>query len=419
MAASAHKPILQTIRSSGLGGPSVVRGVGALIQVVVASVGAQTYGADGFSDYFVYFGWIKIVSAVGLLGLNYELLRCVAATPGSAGPLFRSAVRSGAARVVVATGLALTITAIATELTAQLAVIYAVGAIGSALVDLGAAMLKGLGRATLGLFIEFVLAPLAVLGALIGAQVVDTDIDIISGVHAGTVIGTGLLTLGWAFRTSSGDPPTVVVRAGLQLALMTTANVLLWSLPIVGSSWLDEPEVATFLAVNIRILSATTLLLHVLGAVYSKRFAAAAAVRDVQLLESERRRAQLLAAAGTTLVLVPILILRSSVLEVFGVGAGDAGDLLLIMAGGQILNGLSGLSAEFALMTNRPDIEALSAVVSLVVATLIVALSLVLDVWTGTSLALGYAGAVALRATISYVRCFLGIRSQGAGYLGR
>ena len=165
--------------------------------------------------------------------------------------------------------------------------------------------------------------------------------------------------------------------------------------------WLVSVDDVGEFAVAHKLVNVITTLLILLAAVYSPRFARAAAAARFDEARRLQRETQYLSLARFTPVWASLLILADPRAWLFSLGERDLLPFLLILGAGQLINAATGLCGVMLNMSGAPQLE--TRILS--ICTL---LTLVAAVGLGSArgalgIAAASAGGIALRNLASYV----------------
>ena len=189
-------------------------------------------------------------------------------------------------------------------------------------------------------------------------------------------------------------------REQLHFWLTGLLNIAFLQLPFLVMPWLVSVDDVGEFAVAHKLVNVITTLLILLAAVYSPRFARAAAAARFDEARRLLRETQYLSLALFTPVWVILLLLADPLAWLFSLGERDLLPFLLILGAGQLINAATGLCGVVLNMSGAPQLE--TRILS--ICTL---LTLVAAVGLGSArgalgIAAASAGGIALRNLASY-----------------
>lgn len=198
-----------------------------------------------------------------------------------------------------------------------------------------------------------------------------------------------------------GEAGPLGPREPLHFWLTGLLNIAFLQLPFLVMPWLVSVDDVGEFAVAHKLVNVITTLLILLAAVYSPRFARAAAAARFDEARRLLRETQYLSLALFTPVWVILLILADPLAWLFSLGERDLLPFLLILGAGQLINAATGLCGVMLNMSGAPQLE--TRILS--ICTL---LTLVAAVGLGSArgalgIAAASAGGIALRNLASYV----------------
>lgn len=289
--------------------------------------------------------------------------------------------------------------------------------------------LKALDKALLAVSVENAAVPLAILGACAALAWLDAGARaVLNALLVAAVLGAGAATLlllcavrhevlrdappqgpqGGARRAERaplkhralGEAGPLGPREPLHFWLTGLLNIAFLQLPFLVMPWLVSVDDVGEFAVAHKLVNVITTLLILLAAVYSPRFARAAAAARFDEARRLLRETQYLSLALFTPVWVILLILADPLAWLFSLGERDLLPFLLILGAGQLINAATGLCGVMLNMSGAPQLE--TRILS--ICTL---LTLVAAVGLGSArgalgIAAASAGGIALRNLASY-----------------
>lgn len=290
--------------------------------------------------------------------------------------------------------------------------------------------LKALDKALLAVSVENAAVPLAILGACAALAWLDAAARaVLNALLVAAVFGAGAATLlllcavrrevlrevlrdappqdGSRRAGRAPIKPRALGEAGplgprepLHFWLTGLLNIAFLQLPFLVMPWLVSVDDVGEFAVAHKLVNVITTLLILLAAVYSPRFARAAAAARFDEARRLLRETQYLSLALFTPVWVILLILADPLAWLFSLGERDLLPFLLILGAGQLINAATGLCGVVLNMSGAPQLE--TRILS--ICTL---LTLVAAVGLGSArgalgIAAASAGGIALRNLASY-----------------
>ena len=201
-------------------------------------------------------------------------------------------------------------------------------------------------------------------------------------------------------------------REPLHFWLTGLLNIAFLQLPFLVMPWLVSVDDVGEFAVAHKLVNVITTLLILLAAVYSPRFARAAAAARFDEARRLLRETQYLSLALFTPVWVILLILADPLAWLFSLGERDLLPVLLILGAGQLINAATGLCGVMLNMSGAPQLE--TRILS--ICTL---LTLVAAVGLGSArgalgIAAASAGGIALRNLASYAMALRHLKRSAA-----
>ena len=293
--------------------------------------------------------------------------------------------------------------------------------------------LKALDKALLAVSVENAAVPLAVLGACAALAWLDAGARaVLNALLVAAVFGAGAATLllrcavrREVRREVLRDAPPPVPQGGSRRArraplkhralgeagplgpreplhfwLTGLLNIAFLQLPFLVMPWLVSVDDVGEFAVAHKLVNVITTLLILLAAVYSPRFARAAAAARFDEARRLLRETQYLSLALFTPVWVILLILADPLAWLFSLGERDLLPFLLILGAGQLINAATGLCGVMLNMSGAPQLE--TRILSIcTLLTLVAALGLG-SARGALGIAAASAGGIALRNLASY-----------------
>ena len=201
-------------------------------------------------------------------------------------------------------------------------------------------------------------------------------------------------------------------REQLHFWLTGLLNIAFLQLPFLVMPWLVSVDDVGEFAVAHKLVNVITTLLILLAAVYSPRFARAAAAARFDEARRLLRETQYLSLALFTPVWVILLLLADPLAWLFSLGERDLLPVLLILGAGQLINAATGLCGVMLNMSGAPQLE--TRILS--ICTL---LTLVAAVGPGSArgalgIAAASAGGIALRNLASYAMALRHLKRSAA-----
>ena len=293
--------------------------------------------------------------------------------------------------------------------------------------------LKALDKALLAVSVENAAVPLAILGACAALAWLDAGARaVLNALLVAAVFGAGAATLllrcavrREVRREVLRDAPPPVPQGGSRRArraplkhralgeagplgpreplhfwLTGLLNIAFLQLPFLVMPWLVSVDDVGEFAVAHKLVNVITTLLILLAAVYSPRFARAAAAARFDEARRLLRETQYLSLALFTPVWVILLILADPLAWLFSLGERDLLPFLLILGAGQLINAATGLCGVMLNMSGAPQLE--TRILSIcTLLTLVAALGLG-SARGALGIAAASAGGIALRNLASY-----------------
>ena len=351
------------------------RGLSALAQLGLVALVGHSLGAAAVGLFFVYWSWSRVGTVILTLGLPAYFVRKAATTEPAA---FRSSFRGTTVRLltvgVVACGLVLA-ASVALRLPVLLTSAVCLSSLGFALVRLGAGSMSGLGHPGAGQSLEFGAIPATTVVLLLILRDISANELIL--VHAGVTLALGLTLV---YFVSAGRVPRrrlsndeqltddarlPTPRDVLNFSTLAFTDVAMLAIPVLLLSAFANDSAVGLFAVATRSVAFAMLILSSLGSYFAPRFAQAWHSGQLHYLFLLRRRAQALAIAIYSPALIVFLAWPSEVLSIFGADLSQGGTALRVLAIGQLVNAMVGLSGEYLVMTGHERFQVLASFASL------------------------------------------------------
>lgn len=334
---------------------SVLRVTGGLLQLGLTFLVARTLPTALAGAFFFEFAVVTIAGAVARLGSESSALREVAIawrTPAGSFTLERELY----SRFLLVTGLSLSFGVVylvlaelgATRVTVVEAAVVAASIVCSALVGLGAEVLKAMERPALALVVQNAVMPavsiLLVLGLapLYGASLLVTLVSVTVGFAAALAIAVVALVLAVRPRPWAGFPadiPSVlrghVLRAPVLMGGVVAPVVMQWAGSLILGVLASASAVAVY-TVAARLASVVGLLNSAAASVITPRMAV---LRDAGDARGFSRLVHIASLVISATSLAPILVLAGGaglVLSFFGEGYAQGSLVLQCLMLGQL-----------------------------------------------------------------------------------
>ena len=209
-----------------------------------------------------------------------------------------------------------------------------------------------------------------------------------------------------------GEAGPLGPREQLHFWLTGLLNIAFLQLPFLVMPWLVSVDDVGEFAVAHKLVNVITTLLILLAAVYSPRFARAAAAARFDEARRLLRETQYLSLALFTPVWVILLLLADPLAWLFSLGERDLLPFLLILGAGQLINAATGLGGVMLNMSGAPQLETR-------ILTICTLLTLVAAVGLGSArgalgIAAASAGGIALRNLASYAMALRHLKRSAA-----
>ena len=198
-----------------------------------------------------------------------------------------------------------------------------------------------------------------------------------------------------------GEAGPLGPREQLHFWLTGLLNIAFLQLPFLVMPWLVSVDDVGEFAVAHKLVNVITTLLILLAAVYSPRFARAAAAARFDEARRLLRETQYLSLALFTPVWVILLILADPLAWLFSLGERDLLPFLLILGAGQLINAATGLCGVMLNMSGAPQLE--TRILSICTLLTLVAAAGLGSARGALGIAAASAGGIALRNLASYV----------------
>ena len=209
-----------------------------------------------------------------------------------------------------------------------------------------------------------------------------------------------------------GEAGPLGPREQLHFWLTGLLNIAFLQLPFLVMPWLVSVDDVGEFAVAHKLVNVITTLLILLAAVYSPRFARAAAAARFDEARRLLRETQYLSLALFTPVWVILLILADPLAWLFSLSERDLLPFLLILGAGQLINAATGLCGVMLNMSGAPQLE--TRILSIcTLLTLIAALGLG-SARGALGIAAASAGGIALRNLASYAMALRHLERRAA-----
>ena len=209
-----------------------------------------------------------------------------------------------------------------------------------------------------------------------------------------------------------GEAGPLGPREPLHFWLTGLLNIAFLQLPFLVMPWLVSVDDVGEFAVAHKLVNVITTLLILLAAVYSPRFARAAAAARFDEARRLLRETQYLSLALFTPVWVILLILADPLAWLFSLSERDLLPFLLILGAGQLINAATGLCGVMLNMSGAPQLE--TRILSIcTLLTLVAALGLG-SARGALGIAAASAGGIALRNLASYAMALRHLERRAA-----
>jgi O-antigen/teichoic acid export membrane protein len=236
---------------------------------------------------------------------------------------------------------------------------------GFALVGLISELLKGLGRAWIGLFLQNTCVPLLAVPTVLMTG--SRSAEVVSAVLLASVSATGLLSMvAWSLATKDpsanpGSRSRVTSLGAMRNLLTDTPNLLAVTATPVVMHWagaallgfLTSPAQVAGYSVAARLAIAVSVVHSAASSVVAPRMAVAHGQRDMSQLHRLTMRTGLLIALLTWPVLLTLALAAPFILGVFGGEFRSFANVLVILIAGQAVASLIGHSGTVLVMTGQ------------------------------------------------------------------
>ena len=284
--------------------------------------------------------------------------------------------------------------------------------------------LKALDKPLIAVSVENAAVPLAVLGACAALAWLGAGARaVLDALLIAAVLGAGAATLlllcavrrevrrevprdappqvpQHGSRRAERAPRPLGPREQLHFWLTGLLNIAFLQLPFLVMPWLVSVDDVGEFAVAHKLVNVITTLLILLAAVYSPRFARAAAAARFDEARRLLRETQYLSLALFTPVWMILLILADPLAWLFSLGERDLLPFLLILGAGQLINAATGLCGVMLNMSGAPQLE--TRILSICTLLTLVAAVGLGSVRGALGIAAAGAGGIALRNLASY-----------------
>lgn len=343
------------------GGGLAVRGVEVLAKFGLYMLAAYALGARDAGYFFICLTWMSLLSAVARLGLDRAITRHVAAELAvGQGSLARQALITGFAWATLGGALATLLTWLAAAPLSHhvfdepaLAPYLTLSALlllpQTWTVCVGAA-LAGLKRSVVAQLLQNALWPALTLGALLAGVddlagllwALTLSLTLCSVLGLLLILGQGrrLVDRPPAAGEEAPEPLPHLWRTALPLSVVEIIQVSLISLPLlILGAFASAAEVGAF-SIAARISQLVWIIIVSIGTVAAPLFAELHRRREFDRL----RRTNRLVRAAVALCTLPIVLILfaapATILSLIGEGFTPAATALVILAAGQLVNGL-------------------------------------------------------------------------------
>ncbi len=387
--------------------PVVVRFAGAGAQIGVQIAAARLLGLWALAVYGTTLAWTRVAGNAVAQGYPAQVLRDTARMQHGTGLSLTMVGRRivlGTAALAIVASLTLPLMVRSMPLGSTALVFCVVLAAGSyAAMRCGSERAKAAGGAVPSLLFEFVIPPLVVLIIVLGLS--GAELSEVSALVVALSIPLGYLLAGIALKFDARRRFDLLTSDDLtfssRLAAIGVMNPSVGAIPLLLAPAFVSLEEVAWLAAGLRLVAVPTLVFAGLAAFFAPRFSAAAAQSDTRLLRLLFKQSQTLAIIVYLPAAAFLLVFPQAILGLFDIHAEGAASLLRLLVLGQASNAVTGLSAEFLMMTDGEAQEfratafgAASSVVLVAVGGLLMGL---------TGVAIGFGVSLSLRFALSWI----------------
>ncbi|MEE8320830.1 MAG: MATE family efflux transporter [Gammaproteobacteria bacterium] len=365
-----------------------LRAFGVLLQFALNIFIARVFGPAGIGFYQLYNSWMVTIADTGGCGLPVSTMRGVSqrystGDKRSAGDFIKKTLllTAGIFTILVVAGVTLIPWWLGTMYPGRILPYFfffaLAGSLFFALFRILIEASKAEGRAKISVTFESIVLPFLFFIAII-AYVLFSDspnVTTLVLIHVGALaVITMVFYLLWSqnqepsYRKSGvPDRQRILQPDGFAIWGGVVANVLIINLPFYLLPLITDPESIGIFSVNYRIVAVATTLLVVLSAWFGPRIAAAHSRRDANRVRQELKQARIFSALVYLPFLLVCMLFGQQVLAIFGEAFIDSGDILMILAAGQLVNALTGMPGLHLNMIGKSRLELYMALVALTI----------------------------------------------------
>jgi O-antigen/teichoic acid export membrane protein len=407
-----------------------LRGLGSVLQLVLAIVVGRLFGAEGLGDLYLLISWTAFAAVAIAFGFPTLVLRRAADHAQQRD--FAAALAFGrqAASVVLVIGLIVSLAMWAVlSLSGFLddavggvhryfAYILA-GSIAVALTRLISDLLKGLGKPLAALSLEFVITP-GLAAILIAVMVMGSEHDdnaVLMGYTAAaliTLIAAAAASRSLAHWRASGKTNGLRLVEGAQskdLFHFWGIQMLNQMYPLapylIMPFYVDQSAIGEFGLAH-RLVSVGATINLALGSVYAAKLRHAFNLRDEFAMKEAYRKSQLLSVALYLPLLFVFVVAGYPLISLFGIESHTAVTMLLLMGVIRLLTSAGGVADIAVLMTGmqRSDLKAAFAIICV----FFLLTPLALEMWGVVGVAVAFSLAFFARICAAHVIFTQGMR---------
>lgn len=338
-------------------GALAVRGLEVVGKLGLFMLAARLLGTHEAGLYFICLTWVGLAATIARAGFEKAVVRHMAAEIAIGdGAAAQRAMLTGLGWTVIGSVIATLATLAAAtpaaaylfhdpDLAAPLR-IAALAILPQALCFYAGHVLLGLGRGVAGQFVQNASWPVfTLLAMLAGAQSLSAMLYALALSNlAAATIGAGLILRAERDGAASIEPPAGALpalwRTAVPLGLVEVVQVSLNSIPMLMLAVFASPaEVGAFSIAN-RLSILIWVVIIAIGSIAAPRFSALHRLGDWVGLRAQNRRARRLVALCSVPPVALMMLVPGPLLALIGPGFEIAATALVIMAAGQLVNGL-------------------------------------------------------------------------------
>lgn len=356
-------------------GAVVVRGMGVVLQCLLQIVVARVAGPAGVSVLQIFQSWTCVSGEVAALGLPVQLMKQAAVLGQSAKTRALLIVCIG---TIVRLWFAVFVIAVVVrsmnfswfQPAWSLVFVAAAASLCFALQRVLVDLLKALNQVGFGIFAETSIVPMGtiVLCLIMWFSAPSSALASINIVYfaAGFLLITTVMCLAKCLLLLK-VPKQMVSVGDAKNDLLQRETAYFWISSILAIGFLNLPffilplfasieELGRF-TIAFKLINPVTTILIMLSAFFAPGFSRASASNNKQALRKQLLRSQYVSLALYIPILLPVLIFREEILQIFGQSFAGAEFYIVVLALSQLINAATGLAGVLLNMVGKGQYE--------------------------------------------------------------